>query len=250
MLSLLLLIGILAISTLTFFSGMDSSFVLIQKGPTPVRHVIDHYAYAQNKRGFIFALTFLISAISFFIMIMLPSDDAAPVSKVSAAPEPARRPERDEGGISAVVESAPVEAQPVDEPSAVRIVPKPDEAPAEPIIESADLDDTLDAEVLDEIKEGEDDVVYGSGPISDAAIIHFVHKFPDSALKFLYRKQLDGKTLTNTEEEIYQQWEKRQMTRGKVKSYIKALMDWKDLPKKPLYEIWKDIRDHIFENIE
>ncbi len=248
MITLLLVVGVLAVSAFTFFSGMDSSYILIQKGTTPVRHVLDNYAYMQNKRGFIFALTFLVSALSFFIMILLPSDDSVAVSKVSAAPEPARRQEREDTGISAVVESAPVE-QKVEEPGAVKIVSKPDEAASEPLIETAEIDDTLDAEVMDEVKEGEDDVVYGSGPISDAAIIHFVHKFPDSALKFLYRKQLDGKALTNTEEEIYQQWEQRQMTRGKVKSYITTLMDWKELPKKPLYEIWKEIRDHIFENV-
>lgn len=251
MVSLLVVIGILAVTAFTFFSGMDSSYILIQKGTVPVRHITDHYGYMQNKRGFIFALTFLVSSLSFFIMIMLPSEEKKTVAKVSAAPEPVRRPEREESGLSAVVESAPVDAKP-EEPSPVKIVSKPDEAASvtEPIIETADIDDTLDAEVLDEVKEGEDDVVYGSGPISDAAIIHFVHKFPDSALKFLYRKQLDGKALTNIEEEIYQQWEQRQMTRGKVKSYITTLMDWKELPKKPLYEIWKEIRDHIFENVE
>lgn len=248
MISLLLLIGVLAITTISFFSGMENSFILIQKGTSPVRHVLDHHAYLQNKRGFIFALTFLISAFSFLVMILLPSEEGPAVSKASAAPEPVRRPDREEG-ISAVVESAPVEP-PVEEPAPVRVAAKPEEAPTEPVIETSEVDETLDAEVMEEVKEGEDDVVYGSGPISDAAIIHFVHKFPDSALKFLYRKQLDGKTLSNTEEEIYQQWEKRQMTRGKVKSYIKTLMDWKELPKKPLYEIWKELRDHIFENIE
>ena len=73
---------------------------------------------------------------------------------------------------------------------------------------------------------------------------------PDSALKFLYRKQLDGKLLGRTEEDIYVEWEKRGMSRGKVKKYILSLMDWKTFPKKPLYEIWKMLRDHIYDNIE
>jgi len=247
MIALLLLIGALAITAVTFFNGMDNSYILIQKGTTPMRHVIDHHGYLQNKKGFIFSLTFLLSAASFFIMILLPSDESAAVSRVSSAPEPARRPEREESSISAVVEQAPPEAK-IEEPSAVRVVPTQDDT-QEPLIETSEVDEMLDAEIIEEVKEGEDDVVYGSGPISDAAIIHFVHKFPDSALKFLYRKQLDGKALSNTEEDIYQQWEKRLMTRGKIKSYIKTLMDWKDLPKRPLYEIWKEIRDHIFENV-
>ncbi len=248
MVALLLLIGVLSISTFSFFSGMDSNYILIQKGTTPVRHITNNYSFLQNKRGFIFSLTFLFSAVSFLIMIVLPSEDTATVSKVSAAPEPVARPVRESSGISAVVEQVPVEAK-AEEPKAVRIIPEEGDAP-DPAIDAITLDETLDAEVFEEVKEGEDDVVYGSGPISDAAIIHFVHKFPDSALKFLYRKQLDGKALTSTEEEIYLGWEQRQMTRGKIKSYIKALLDWKELPKKPLYEIWKEIRDHIFENIE
>ena len=248
MIALLLVIGVLSIGTFSFFSGMDNSYILIQKGATPVRHITNHYNFIQNKRGFIFSLTFLFSAVSLFIMIVLPSEEPVTVSKVSSAPEPVARPVRESSGISSVVEQIPVEAK-AEEPKAVRIIPEEREA-QDSAIDSVTLDESLDAEVFDEIKEGEDDVVYGSGPISDAAIIHFVHKFPDSALKFLYRKQLDGKALTSTEEEIYLGWEQRHMTRGKIKSYIKALLDWKELPKKPLYEIWKEIRDHIFENIQ
>ncbi|NQU65196.1 MAG: hypothetical protein HQ517_13065 [SAR324 cluster bacterium] len=247
MVSLLLLIGALSISTFTFLSGMDNSYILIQKGTIPVRYIIDHYSFLQNKKGFIFSLTFLFSAVSFFIMIVLPSEETTSISKVSSAPEPVGRPLREDSGISAVVEQIPVDAK-AEESGAVRIVSEKEET-HESIIDAMALDETLDAEVFEEVKEGEDDVVYGTGPISDAAIIHFVNKFPDSALKFLYRKQLDGKALTSTEDEIYLSWEQRQMTRGKIKSYIKALLDWKELPKRPLYEIWKELRDHIFENV-
>ncbi|MBT4289475.1 MAG: hypothetical protein HOD92_19285 [Deltaproteobacteria bacterium] len=80
--------------------------------------------------------------------------------------------------------------------------------------------------------------------------MNFVHKFPDSALKFLYRKQLDGKMLGRGDEDIYREWEHRGMSRGKVKKYMLTLMDWKTFPKKPLYEIWKMLRDHIYDNIE
>ena len=100
-----------------------------------------------------------------------------------------------------------------------------------------------------EVTEGDDDVVYGTAGITNAAVIDFVHKFPDSALKFLFRKQLDGKPLTAEEEEIYRGWEKRGMNRGKVKAYILTLMEWDNIPKDPLYDIWKKMRDHIFETI-
>ena len=70
MIALLLVIGVLSIGTFSFFSGMDNSYILIQKGATPVRHITNHYNFIQNKRGFIFSLTFLFSAVSLFIMIV------------------------------------------------------------------------------------------------------------------------------------------------------------------------------------
>ncbi len=78
----------------------------------------------------------------------------------------------------------------------------------------------------------------------------FVHKFPDSSLKFLYRKQLNGKPLSREDEDIYTSWEQRGMGRSKVKHYILTLMEWDKLPKDALYEIWKRLRDHIYDVIE
>ncbi|MCP4755963.1 MAG: hypothetical protein GY866_34315 [Proteobacteria bacterium] len=246
MISLLLLIAVMAVGTLSFFSNMNDNFLLIQKGTTPAHHVIDHYMYVQNKKGFIFSLTFLTVGVSFFVMVVLPSEEGKVVSKVAVAPQPVS-PAREESTISAVLERPAPEVEPVE-----RAEPAP--AKEEAIIAAADETvtqiETMDTEAFEDVTEGEDDVVYGTGIISDAAIMHFVHKFPDSALKFLYRKQLDGKALTTSDEEIYQGWEQRQMTRGKVKGYIQTLMDWKEFPKKPLYEIWKQLRDHIFENVE
>lgn len=245
MISLLLLIGVFFIGSISFFNGMNSSYIMIQKGITPTRHVLNNHQFVQNKRGFIFSVTFLTVGISFFIMIVLPSDERKSAGKVSRAPQPTKAP-REDSMISAVVEQPAAESK---KDEAMLGAPPDREVSSAPpdIIEQVE---EMDTDLFEEIKEGEDDVVYGSGPISDAAIIHFVHKYPDSALKYLYRKQLDGKALTSVEEDIYQGWEQRHMTRGKVKGYIQTLMDWREFPKKPLYEIWKDLRDHIFENID
>lgn len=246
MISLLLLIGVFLIGSISFFNGMNSSYIMIQKGMTPTRHVLNNYQFVQNKRGFIFSITFLTVGISFFIMIVLPSEEGKSARSISRTPQPLKAP-REDSMISAVVEQSSVEPKRDDFP--------PGAAPPDRELSSAPPDiieqvEEMDTDLFEEIKEGEDDVVYGSGAISDAAIIHFVHKYPDSSLKYLYRKQLDGKALTSVEEDIYQGWEQRHMTRGKVKGYIQTLMDWKEFPKKPLYEIWKDLRDHIFENVD
>lgn len=254
MLALTLLIGALAIGCLTFINRMNSNYILIQRGVTPIKHVIDHYGYMQNKKGLIFSLTFFIAGASLLIMITLPSVETKIVKKIGKAPQPVQ-PERKESSISAIIEPPSKEEKP-DEP----IAPPTPIAPPPLQAEKLDTLTTPPVEIIehiekistdfDDITEGEDDVVYGTGPISDAAIMHFVHKNPDSALKFLFRKQLDGKALTNVEEAIYTEWENRHLTRGKVKGYILTLMDWKEFPKKPLYETWKEIRDHIYENVE
>lgn len=251
MAALLLLIGALSIGSLTFLNQMNSNYVLIHRGHEPMKFVLDQFKYTQNKRGFIFCITFLVSSASIMIMIALPSAEKKVEREARPAPQPVRK-EREDSSISAVIEpEKPAEAPPpIEEPAAAA---PPPEAKRETITETpVEIIDAVEEISVDyeDITEGEDDVVYGTKPISDAAIMHFVHKFPDSALKFLFRKQLDGKALTNVEESIYQEWENRNMTRGKVKGYILTLMDWKEFPKKPLYETWKEIRDHIFENIE
>ncbi len=248
MIVLILLIGALTIGSITFLNQMNGSYILIQKGVTPVKHVLDHYQYRKSKRAFIFSVSFLVVATSIMIMVALPSEESRVVSQRKDVPQPIST-DREDSAISAMVE-APKEDRP--EVSAAPLAPPSldkEEAPVEPVVEIIEHVEEISTD-FEDVTEGEDDVVYGSGPISDAAIMHFVHKFPDSALKFLYRKQLDGKALTSVEEEIYQQWENRHLTRGKVKGYILSMMDWKEFPKKPLYETWREIRDHIYENID
>jgi len=248
MIALILLIGALTIGCITFLNQMNGNYILIQNGVTPVKHVLDHYQYRKNKRAFIFSLSFLVVSASIMIMIALPSEERKTVTKRKDAPQPIKV-DRDDSSISAVVVTP---KDPKSDKAAAPVAPPPMEKvtpPVESVVEIIEHVEEISTEVED-VTEGEDDVVYGSGPISDAATMHFVHKFPDSALKFLYRKQLDGKALTNVEEEIYQQWENRNLTRGKVKGYIMSMMEWKEFPKKPLYETWREIRDHIFENID
>ena len=246
--TLLLLIIVLIISSYHFFSQMNSNYILIHGEVMPVRHVVDNYKYHRNIKGLVFSLSFLVAGLSFMIMILLPSDKGKALHRLAEAPQPMQAP-REESGISAPVEApqAPelqemgIEEAPPDAPPEA-----PDEPDIDAIPELEDFAEDVDTEVI----EGDDDVVYGTGPISSRAIMNFVHRFPDSALKFLYRRQLDGKLLSRADDEIYAEWERRGMTRGKVKAYIMGLLDWKKMPKKPLYEIWKMLRDHIYDNIE
>ncbi|MDT8447065.1 MAG: hypothetical protein RRB13_09280 [bacterium] len=251
---LLTLVGVIALAllaTMHFFSEMNSKYILVANGYEPRTQILNSYKYDRNKKGLIFSVAFLISSTSFLVMVLLPNEERTPRRLAAAVPReeaPVREAPRDaaahppESSISSPVAS-------VEEVGSEHISPPPPRTVKEPQVEAID---ELDLEDVDfdsglEITEGEDDVVYGSGEITAGALIDFVHKYPDSALKFLYRRKLDGKQLTQEEEDIYAVWEDRTMTRGKIKRYILQLMEWEEMPREPIYEIWKKLRDHIFE---
>ncbi|MDH5560349.1 MAG: hypothetical protein OEY59_05785 [Deltaproteobacteria bacterium] len=182
-------------------------------------------------------------------MILLPSEEV----KKKKVDEPVKTPAppiRKDSPISAVIEQPETKEASEETEDEQVALPKPKaiDVLAE-IEEDVELDEFTE-DTYHEIVEGEDDVVYGTEEITNAAIMDFVHKYPDSALKFLYRKRLDGKAVSSEEEEIYRNWEKRKMFRAKVKAYILSLMEWDKMPQEPLFEIWKRMRDHIYEVID
>ena len=251
MFSLLAVIGLAMFSSYHFFNEMNGKSILIASGNEPVHRILDHYKYQKSKKGLIFSMTFLLAASSFFVMILLPSEDRQPVRRPVTPREPLREepreaatPVRAESSISTSVAQLGSEEEPVQVPAERT---KTTRESAIEAIEELDLEDVDFSQEM-EITEGEDDVVYGGGEITAPALMDFVHKYPDSALKFLFRRKLDGKPLGQDEEDIYAGWERRGLTRGKIKRYILQLMEWEEIPKEPLYEIWKKIRDHIFEN--
>ena len=75
----------------------------------------------------------------------------------------------------------------------------------------------------------------------------FVQQYPDTAVKFLYRKTLDNKPLSPTEEDIYRNWELRGMSRAKVREIVLEIMSWQSLPDNFPHEIWRELRDQIYE---
>ena len=241
---LVLLIGATLFGTVYFFQELNSNYILINGGLEPEVRILYPYEYQQSQKGLIFSLTALIVTFCIMIMVILPDEEAAtdkPAARAAAA-----KAKKQTG------EPSTISAEVLREEPAHGTEPKREEFHRREKVEEVEQIET-DAiefeETTHEVTEGDDDVVYGTAEITNAAVIDFVNKFPDSALKFLFRKQLDGKPLTAEEEEIYRTWEKRGMNRGKVKAYVLTLMEWDNIPKDPLYDIWKKMRDHIFETI-
>lgn len=239
-----LIVFAFAIGTYFFLSEVNQYSISVQNGAVPQMKVLNSYKYKQNLTGLIYSGTFLVAGLLFFTMIILPSDSQETVAVDVPTPHAKR---------SAPVASGEGSTQiaQVTEQEVERI--QSSEAASEQIASSeeqvAQAIDRFKPAEPKEIVEGEDDVVFGSGPISEEAVVDFVNKYPDSAVKFLFRKNLDGKNLDPETDDIYKSWEYRGMNRGQVRSYILNIMEWDDLPNDPLHEVWKKLRDQIFELI-
>ena len=112
------------------------------------------------------------------------------------------------------------------------------------ILEEEDFDDEdgLSAEETDET-----DVVFGTGPITQPSMIKFMHQYPDSVLKFLLRRNLDGRPLPGEFEKIYDQWQQRGLMRGRLKRHLLKMMEWEEIPDTPIHELVGQIRNRILD---
>ena len=116
-------------------------------------------------------------------------------------------------------------------------------------IEENGLDEEFefDEKGLHDEDDGDNDVVFGDGQIDSNSIREFVKNFPDSTIKFMFRKNLDGRNLPVEYEEIYINWEKRGLSRGRLKKYLFKLMKWDNFPDIPILEVVQRIKDRQYD---
>ena len=116
-------------------------------------------------------------------------------------------------------------------------------------IEDDDLDEEFEfnEKGLRGEDDGDNDVVFGDGQIDSKSISRFVKSFPDSAIKFIFRKNLDGRNLPAEYEDIYINWEKRGLSRGRLKKYLFKLMKWDNFPDIPVLEVVQRIKDRQYD---
>jgi len=110
-----------------------------------------------------------------------------------------------------------------------------------------DEESEFDEKGLCDEDDGENDVVFGDGQIDSKSISRFVKSFPDSAIKFMFRKNLDGRNLPVEYEEIYINWESRGLSRGRLKKYLFKLMKWHNFPDIPILEVVQRIKDRQYD---
>ena len=93
----------------------------------------------------------------------------------------------------------------------------------------------------------ETDVVFGTAQITQASMIKFMHQYPDSVLKFLMRRNLDGRPVPPEYEKIYDQWQQRGLMRGRLKRQLMRMMEWEEIPDLPINELVGMIRLKIVD---
>tara|TARA_Y100001970_G_scaffold287003_1_gene410555 strand:+ start:1183 stop:2037 length:855 start_codon:yes stop_codon:yes gene_type:complete len=101
-------------------------------------------------------------------------------------------------------------------------------------------------EIVEQIDDN-NDVVFGEGTIVNSSIYKFLREYPESAIKFILRKNLDGRPLPAEYEEIYQKWETRGLSKGELKKYLLKFMQWQKFPDIPVIELIKVIRENLFD---
>ena len=94
----------------------------------------------------------------------------------------------------------------------------------------------------------ENDVVFGGEKISKFALEKFIRQYPDSTLRFLLRRSLEGRPLSAEIEAIYYSWEKRGLSRGRLKKYMLKLMEWPEVPDLPILDLLQSLKDRIYED--
>jgi hypothetical protein len=121
------------------------------------------------------------------------------------------------------------------------------------LFDGIEVEDDQDEEVdfdsggLQGAIDDDSDVVFGDGRIEKQSMIKFVSNYPDSTIKFLLRKNMDGRPLPAGYDEIYLNWENRGLSRGRLKKYLFKLMEWQDFPGIPVLEVVRKIRERHFD---
>ena len=65
--------------------------------------------------------------------------------------------------------------------------------------------------------------------------------------KFLLRKELDGRPLKSSQDEIYEEWQKRGLSRGKLRKHFLKIMEWDSVPELEVIEIYNKLKEKAYE---
>ena len=221
------------------YTGMSETSYLVYRGMELTTYYLDKSRHDLYLNGLVYSITFGIAFLLLLAVIVIPSPEQ--IQKRLAATSFAGSPGSTE--ISVLEGETPdaEDTSPLDGESM--------EIELEPDIESYEVDgeEEQKSALTGGIDDDDSDVVYGTGRITDEAHKSFIISSPDSAVKFLMRKELDGRPLKSSEDEIYEAWQERGLSRGKLRKHILKIMEWESVPELEVNEIYNQVKDKAYE---
>ena len=219
------------------YSGMSETSYLVYRGMEITTYYLDKNRHDLYVNGMVYSITFGIAFLLLLAVIVIPSPEqiqkrlaVSPFTGGNSTPE-----------ITAPAEETLVEEEtPAEDDESLEIELEPD-------VESFEVDEEEESAQSSGPEEEDSDVVYGTGRITDQAHRSFIISSPDSAVKFLLRKELDGRPLKSSQDEIYNGWQERGLSRGKLRKHFLKIMEWDNVPELEVSEIYNQVKDKVYE---
>ena len=221
------------------YSGMSETSYLVYRGMEITTYYLDKNRHDLYVNGMVYSITFGIAFLLLLAVIVIPSPEQIQ-KRLAVSPFI--------GGNSTPGITAPAVETLVEEETTAT----DDESlgiELEPNVESFEVDEEEEEESAQSSgpEEEDSDVVYGTGRITDQAHRSFIISSPDSAVKFLLRKELDGRPLKSSQDEIYNGWQERGLSRGKLRKHFLKIMEWDNVPELEVSEIYNQVKDKVYE---
>ena len=221
------------------YSGMSETSFLVYRGMEITTYYLDKNRHDLYVNGMVYSITFGIAFLLLLAVIVIPSPEQIQ-KRLAVSPFTG---ENSTLGITApAVETLVEEETPAADDESLEIELEPD-------VESFEVDEEEEEESAQSSgpEEEDSDVVYGTGRITDQAHRSFIISNPDSAVKFLLRKELDGRPLKSSQDEIYNGWQERGLSRGKLRKHFLKIMEWDNVPELEVSEIYNQVKDKVYE---
>ena len=221
------------------YSGMSETSYLVYRGMEITTYYLDKNRHDLYVNGMVYSITFGIAFLLLLAVIVIPSPEQIQ-KRLAVSPFT--------GGNSTPEITAPAGETLVEEETSAAD-DESLEIELEPDVESFEVDEEEEEESAQSSgpEEEDSDVVYGTGRITDQAHRSFIISSPDSAVKFLLRKELDGRPLKSSQDEIYNGWQERGLSRGKLRKHFLKIMEWDNVPELEVSEIYNQVKDKVYE---
>ncbi len=221
------------------YSGMSETSYLVYRGMEITTYYLDKNRHDLYVNGMVYSITFGIAFLLLLAVIVIPSPEQI---QKRLAVSPFTREKSTLGTSAPAGETLVEEETPAADDESLGIELEPD-------VESFEVDEEEEEESAQSSgpEEEDSDVVYGTGRITDQAHRSFIISSPDSAVKFLLRKELDGRPLKSSQDEIYDGWQERGLSRGKLRKHFLKIMEWDNVPELEVPEIYNQVKDKVYE---